>query len=277
MKIAVLSDVHGNVPALAAVLDDIGTWRPDAVIVNGDLVSRGPYSLRCLQMIRLGFPAAYLLSGNHETFVIGCVDDPPDPESPTYALSTFATWTASQLGDEVEGLRGWRGHLDLTGLDGGASVHVTHGSRLGNRDGIRPETSDAELVAKLGDPCDLFVGSHTHRPLLRRFQGNWVVNTGSVGQPLDGDPRAAYGRCTYARGEWSAEIVRVAFDRAQASRDFVESGFLDACGPIARVIFRELRDARMHVGPMMWRYLTPIKAGEISVADAVERYLERHE
>ncbi|MGF1547668.1 MAG: metallophosphoesterase family protein [Thiotrichales bacterium] len=273
MKIAVLSDVHGNVPALGAVLDDINAWRPDTVIVNGDLVSRGPYSLRCLQMLREAFPAAHLLTGNHETFVLGCVDDPPDPEAPTYDLSVFASWTARQLGAEVDTLRGWRDHLDLTALEGGSTVHVTHGSRLGNRDGIRPETSDADLIAKLGDPRALFVASHTHRPMLRRFSGEWVVNTGSVGQPLDGDPRAAYGRCEYARGAWQVEIVRVAFDGEQARRDFGDSGFLDECGPMARVIYREMQDARMHVGPMMWRYLHPIKAREITVAEAVERYL----
>ncbi len=273
MKIAVLSDIHGNVPALEAVLDDIERWRPDTVVANGDLISRGPYSLQCLTLLQSRFPDAHILAGNHETFVIACVDSPPDPASPTYELSRFAEWTGRQLGSLVDAVRSWGDHLDLCGLDDGSSCHVTHGSRLGNRDGIKPETPDDELRDKLGDPRGLFVASHTHRPMTRHFGGSLVVNTGSVGQPLDGDFRAAYGRCELLRGEWRVEIRRVGFDRQRAERDFIDSGFLDECGPMARVIHREVLDARMHVGPMMWKYLKSIKAGKISVADAVDAYL----
>ena len=58
MKIAILSDVHGNLPALTAVLEDIERWRADQVIVNGDLVSRGPYRLDCLRLLQARIPHA---------------------------------------------------------------------------------------------------------------------------------------------------------------------------------------------------------------------------
>lgn len=274
MKLAVLSDVHGNVPALDAVLEDIAAWRADVLIVNGDLVSRGPCSLECLLRLREAHPGAHLLTGNHEAYVLHCVDTPADSDSPTHDIDRFARWAAEGLGDAVEELRRWRDHLELTDLEHGASVHVTHGSRLGNRDGLSASVPDEVLAEKLGDPRDLHIGSHTHKPMLRPFQGSLVVNTGSVGQPMDGDPRAAYGRFVLRDGRWEAEIRRVEYDKARAERDFIDSGFLEQAGPLPRLIHLELIQSRAHLGPWRRRYLEAIKAGGISVRDSIEAYLD---
>jgi predicted phosphodiesterase len=272
MKLAVLSDVHGNVPALAAVLEDLEDWRADLVVVNGDLVSRGPYSLDCLRLVERHFPAARLHRGNHESYVLRCADTPADPASPTHDIDRFARWAALQLGAAVEEIRDWNDHLDLTGLDQGASVHITHGSRLGDRDGLSVRVPDEELPEKLGDPRDLFIGSHTHKPMLRSFNGSLVVNTGSVGQPMDGDPRAAYGRFTLQGGRWQAEIRRLAYDKARAEQDFIDSGFLEEAGPIPALIYLELQESRAHLGPWRRQYLAAIQAGEIGVVESIARY-----
>lgn len=273
MKLAVISDVHGNVPALESVLDDITQWQPDELVVNGDLVNRGPYSLACMRMVQSRFPAARLFAGNHEHYVLHCADTTADPGSPTHEIDRFAYWTVARLGAAVDELRSWGDHWDLTGLEGGASLHITHGSRLGNRDGISVRTTDEELSAKLGDPRDLFIGSHTHKPLQRRFNGTLVVNTGSVGQSMDGDARAAYGRFTLQQGGWHAEVKRVAYDKVQAEKDFVDSGFLEEGGPIAPMILLELQQCRAHLGPWRRAYLDSVKAEHISVRASMEAYL----
>lgn len=273
MKIAVLSDIHGNVPALEAVFDDLEQWRPDQVIFNGDVVNRGPYSLRGLQCIHKHYPSAHLLKGNHENFVLSCAETPQNPDTPEFDLYRFTHWTANTLGQTVEDIRLWPDHLDLTELEDGSTFHITHGSRLGNRSGIEAETPDEELAAKLGAPCDLFIASHTHKPLVRRFNGTLVVNTGSVGQPFDGDPRASYGRLSYSRSRWCAEIARVDYNQQSALQDFAESGFLEQGGPLARLIHREIRLSQMHLGRWMTRYLARIKSSEITVTEAVDEYL----
>ncbi|BAZ93138.1 diadenosine tetraphosphatase [Thiohalobacter thiocyanaticus] len=272
MKFAVLSDAHGNLPALTAVLDDIERWGADQVIVNGDLVNRGPCSLECLRLLQARFPGSRCIKGNHEAYVLACADDPLPADDPTRELRLFAHWTYRQLGDAVADIAAWDEHYDLD-APVGASLHITHGSRLGNRAGISASTPEDELAEKLGPARDLFVGSHTHKPLIKRFNGTLVVNTGSVGQPLDGDERAAYGRFTLADGRWRAEIARVPFDKARALRDMDESGFLEQGGAITRLIRLELEQARMHVGPWMREYLPRVKAGEISVAAGVDSYL----
>lgn len=273
MKIAVLSDIHGNVPALEAVLEDVMGWQPDQVIVNGDLVNRGPYSLKTLKMLQQEIPQCQYITGNHEEFVLNCSENPPSPTHPEYDIIRFGCWTAQQLGDDLDHLRGWLSHLDMDDLDGGSSLHVTHGSRIGTRRGILPETEDEELRERLGEPRALFIGSHTHRPLYKEFNGGLVVNTGSVGQPLDGDHRAAYGRFTYHQGLWQAEIKRIEFDKARAMQDFYDSGFIEECGPIAQLILRELELAQVTVGAFMRQYLDAIKQRKISVHEAVMQFL----
>jgi predicted phosphodiesterase len=273
MKIAVLSDIHGNVPALQTVLEDIQRWRADEIVVNGDLVSRGPYSLACLRLLKQHDPQPLFVKGNHETLVLSCSAQQQDPLDPTFELHHFAHWSTEQLGmSTIEEIRRWPDHLDLSDPQEG-SVHITHGSRLGNRNGIYPETSAEELSVKLGGATDLFIASHTHRPLQRRFNGSLVVNVGSVGQPLDGDPRAAYGRFTFHRGSWRAEIARLRYDKVRAERDFIDSGFLDECGPIARLIYLELRQSCGHMSTWRRRYLHRVVAAQISVKNAVDEYL----
>lgn len=272
MKIAVLSDVHGNLPALEAVLEDIAQWQPDEVIVNGDLINRGPLSLDVLQLLQREHPAARFLRGNHENWLVRSAGKLPDMGSPTYEIDRFAYLALRQLSNKIEEIALWDDHLDLTDLDGG-SLHITHGSRKGDRHGISPETEGDELLERLGDPRDLFVGSHTHRAFRRLFNGNQVVNTGSVGQPFDHDERSAYVRLTFSAGRWQVEGVRVRYDRERAIKDFTTSGFLDEGGALTRVIFREFVEARVHVGPWRRQYLAAVQAGEISVVDAVERYL----
>ncbi|WP_459872405.1 metallophosphoesterase family protein [Endothiovibrio diazotrophicus] len=275
MKIAVLSDVHGNLPALDAVLEDIFRWGPDEVILNGDLVSRGPYSLDCLHRLRAALPGIRLLAGNHEEYVVEAQREVPEPDTPQYELTRFARFAADQLGEaELARLGGWADHLDLTDLEGGSGVHVTHGSRLGNRAGISASVPDEELPARLGDRRDLFIASHTHKPLLRRFRDTLIVNVGSVGTPMDGDPRASYGQLTFRDGRWSAEIRRLAYDRMRTERDYFDSGFMAAGGRFAEIILAEFREARVLAGPWMRRYHRAVIDGELTLDEAVGRHLE---
>ncbi len=272
MKLAVISDIHGNLPALEAVLDDLAKWRPDQVILNGDLINRGPDSRGCLGLVTQQLPHCHIVKGNHEEFVLACAEKEFSPGIQRHELRRFAHWTIDQLGTGLEVVRQWHEDLDLTDPDGG-ELHITHGTRLGKRDGIRHNTDPETLPAKLGDPRQLFITAHTHQPLILDYEGTLVVNTGSVGSSFDRDYRAAYGRFTFHAGRWKAEIVRVDYDRARTERDYVESGFLEQGGPFARVMLTELRQSRGHMAPWMRRYHQAVLDGEITVEQAVTEYL----
>lgn len=273
VKIAVISDVHGNRPALEAVLEDIAAWGADELIINGDLINRGPDSLGCLQLLQQTALPWLGVQGNHEAYVLRCADKPRAEPGPKFELKRFAYWTVDQLGDALGQIRSWPHHLDQR-IAGEATLHITHGSRLGNRAGILPDTEGAELVEKLGERRDLFVASHTHKAFVRRFEDTLLVNTGSVGSPFDRDERAAYARLSYDAQGWQAAIRRVAFDRRAAERAFERTGFLDEAGPLARIMLTEFHHCRGHMGPWMRAYHDAVLAGEITIEQAVARYLD---
>jgi putative phosphoesterase len=272
MKIAILSDIHGNIPALEAVLDDLLRDPPDMYVVNGDVINRGPDSATTLQMLGDQLPDAIYTKGNHETWVLRCRDEPIPRRGARFETQQFAYWTLDQLGDRLAEIDGWHDNLDLE-LEAGSAIHFTHGSRLGNRDGIHPRIPDTELPAKLGEKRDLFIASHTHVPMVKEFQGTLVVNSGSIGSPFDRDPRASYARLSLTREGWNANIIRIPYDRLATERLYQDSGFLDQAGPLPRLMLRELQLSRGLMGIWMRTWQAAVLEGSITLEDSVEHIL----
>jgi hypothetical protein len=153
-------------------------------------------------------------------------------------------------------------------------VHVTHGTLAGNRDGISASVRDEDLLGRLPEGVALFVTAHTHKPLQRIVNGIHVLNVGSVGSPFDGDPRGSYGQLEYGRGRWRARVVRLPYDRHRTERDFLESGFIDEGGPLARIVYEEWRRARLLMPTWHERYRPAVQAGTLSLERAVWELLQ---
>lgn len=271
MKIAVISDIHGNLPALEAVIQHLEIWRPDQVVVNGDIVNRGPNSSACLDLVREKAETNgwLLLRGNHEEFVVQCAA-PDCPESgPEYELLRFARWCSKQLNGRISYLQSLPEVYEWTAPDG-AELRVVHGSMRSNRDGIYPDMDDTVLRERIAPAPAVFVAGHTHRPLIRRVDDTQVVNVGAVGSPFDGDRRLSYGQFTWtAAAGWQSGIVRLPYDYEQIERDYVASGFLSEAGPMAKLMLTELRQARGLVYLWAGRYQEAMMAGEISIDESV--------
>lgn len=275
MKIAVLSDVHGNFPALQTVTADVEKWQPDRVIVAGDVVNGGPRNDACWRLLRQRQETAgwQALRGNHEDYVIEWANPAAPRNGAQFDLSRLSHWTYGQLNGEVAALAalpdryGWQ-------APNGSTLLVLHASVWGNRAGIYPHTPAAEMRRRLVPYPTVFVTAHTHVPFVRQIDATLLVNVGSVGLPGDGDGRAGYGRLTWTRARgWRAEIVRLAYDRDQTERDFTTTGFLAEAGPGALLTLVELRTARDAKTRWAQRYRQPILAGEISMAASVREFL----
>ncbi|MBK1706913.1 metallophosphoesterase family protein [Halochromatium glycolicum] len=274
MKVAVFSDIQANLPALEETIEQIERWRPDLVVMAGDLVNRGPDSGGCLRRFdEMRRDRGWLpVNGNHEEWVLA--SEHRSVETPgERALWGFTQWAWSQCAADAERLRGWADHLTFHPPESDAWVHVTHGTMAGNRDGITPGRSDESLVGALPEDIALFIAGHTHRPHQRRTQCMLVVNVGSAGSPFDGDPRGSFGRFVWQHGRWQAEIRRFDYDRDQARRDFLNSGFLDQ-SPLARIVYHEWERAELLIAGWRERYQQAVLAGELDAERSVRDYLQ---
>lgn len=194
MRVAVVSDIHGNLTAFEAVLADIRQMSPDIVLHGGDLADGGSSPTGIVDHIRdLGCQG---VMGNTDEMLIK-----PDALEEFASRSTapsvlwdtvrkIASATRSALGEER---LAWLSGLPRVKIQGAlALVHATPETCWRT---LNAEATDAELTAvygPLGQPTVVF--GHTHVPSIRHLAGQpkLLINTGSVGLPYDGDPRASY-------------------------------------------------------------------------------------
>ncbi len=274
MRVAILADIHGNLPALEEVARQVEHLMPDLVLVAGDIVNRGPWSPECLAFVqeRQAQAGWQVIRGNHEGYVIRSFEEPETRAGLEGAIRQNVRWTLERLGG-IEAIAALPAMLQFAGPDGG-EIRLVHASMLNDRDNILPTTSDQELREKIAPAPELFCCGHTHRALVRAIDDTLVVNAGSVGLPFDGDVRAAYALATWqaSRG-WLAEIRRVAYDRERTARAFKQSGFLAQAGPAARLIYEEFKRARPYLGSWFVEYEQAVAAGDITAAESVSRFL----
>lgn len=204
MILGVISDLHGNRPALEAVLGDLGTV--DAVVCCGDLVGYYPDTAWVVDRVRsLG---AVTVRGNHELMATGAREVPAERAGYYRIADARRALSADQLA--------WLSALpaSATLARDGTPVEIRHASPWDEETYLYPD-SDLRRVT-LPDGAWLLLG-HTHHPMLRRTGGGGTVaNPGSVGQPRDYDPRAAYAVLDTATGRW--EQRRVAWDHRRYQR-----------------------------------------------------------
>jgi len=275
MKIAVISDIHGNMPALETVTEDLERWRPDAVIVDGDIVNRGPCSLAAWQFVQKQVKdnAWQVVKGNHEEYVLDCATPAQEFDPPTIKIRQYAQWTYEQLNDQIADIAALPDQVSINGPDD-SEFRVVHGSMRNNRDGVYPKTTDKELREQIAPAPSVFVTGHTHRPLMRQVDKTLVVNVGAVGAPFDGDPRLSYGRFTFTQSHgWQGEIKRLAYDTAQTERDYVSSGFLEHGGPLAQLMLVEHRRSGGLIYRWASRYQEAVINHELTLEESVRNVL----
>jgi predicted phosphodiesterase len=249
MRLAILADVHGNLPALEAVLEDVTQENVDRILVAGDLTG-GPQSQEVIDWLRS--LSAWTIRGNREEYLTA-LDAGTVPEH----------WRESE---QWAPLRWEHGHLDraaldwvaslpgprVFGSDSAAPIRVVHGSPNSAREPLFPQDkavldwfraagyTDRELgpdrlaavLASLAEP--VLVCGHTHISWAEERNGQLVLNPGSVGAPLNGDVRAQYALLEWRGERWQAVHRAIPYDLERICRAFRETGYLAEGGPYAR-------------------------------------------
>jgi predicted phosphodiesterase len=212
MKIAFISDIHGNAVALDAVLDDIQALGAERIVVMGDLCYRGPEPKRALNRIRE--LNCSVIKGNADEWTVRGVGAGEVPDALLERMNRERDWTVSQLdAGDIDYLNTlpveWS--LDEKDLPGIHAFHATPDSLF---DIVKPDTASDELEARLmrREETELYLYAHIHLPYVRYLKGKCVANLGSVGLPFDGMPRSSYLLVNVKEDGPDVMIRRVAYD-----------------------------------------------------------------
>lgn len=241
MRYLVLGDVHGNAPALEAVLRDAKRRGFDATIFMGDLVGYYPYVVEVVESIRSLQPAHALL-GNHDALLLSLIDgqDLLDVREDSLALGVIQRHLAQLSDDDIAFLRGFTERAEGEGWQaahGGFRHRFEYLSSLASAEANLPQMAQSiGLVAHTHVPKAFACISAAEQSMWRTVefaapqtvyrippQARAILNPGAVGQPRDGDRQAAYA--IFDPAARSFEVRRVPYDVAAVQRRVVEAGY----------------------------------------------------
>ncbi len=224
-RVAVITDIHGNLPALQAVLARIDQLGVERSFCGGDLVGYGPRPNEVCRLVEdSDIPTIY---GNYDYAIArddddcGCAYvDRHDRELGERSIAWTLVHTDARSKAFMRALP-----FDLRFELAGKRIRLVHGSPRKVNEYLfedKPARTFERIAA--GADCDVLVFGHTHQPWVHEYGGVLFVNCGSVGKPKDGDPRAALAVLEGVDGDIRATIERVAYDVDAVAREVVASG-----------------------------------------------------
>ena len=224
-RVAVITDVHANLPALEAALARIEELGIAQIYCGGDLVGYGPHPNEvCALIAAREIPTIH---GNYDYAIARELEDcgcayitPHDRELGQRSVE----WTLAKT--SAESKRFMRElPFDLRVAVGSTDVHLVHGSPRKVNEYLF-EDKPASLYERLAaaESADVLVFGHTHKPWMRSHGGVLFVNCGAVGKPKDGDPRGAFALLDASSGELGVSIERVAYDADAVAREVRAAG-----------------------------------------------------
>ncbi len=209
MLVAFLSDIHGNLPALEAALTDARIQGAEKIYCAGDLTGYGPFPREVCRTLYEN--QIVTITGNYDAKVIAALHRSADlKENMKPGKWKILEWTCSQIDGDAQKFLSSLPLCHRETLAGRFELLMVHGSPVSAEDTIYPSITPFALKKKLaGTTVDLLICGHTHIPFVKHVAATLVVNCGSTGQPVDGDPRPAYALLKIQQGKPpSARIIR---------------------------------------------------------------------
>lgn len=223
MRFAVISDIHGNLPAFEAVVEDLRKQDPDGVVCLGDVSFNGLYPQESFDLLMSLYPFC-AVKGNTDANFEELSDFVPmnDFERSLYDMIVYGAVRLSAGAKSA--MKSWP--IAVEREIEGRKLLFCHGSPWRFKDHFSPKNPDfpelfEEQTKALGVNA-IFCG-HTHRRETFQIGDTLVVNVGAIGYSFDGDPRPSYGMVDVEHGEISCDLRRVAYDFGRYREEILES------------------------------------------------------
>jgi putative phosphoesterase len=220
LRVAVLSDIHGNLTSLDACLADLqDQGGADAIVAAGDLCLDGPKPKKVLQ--RLEELKVLAIRGNTERYIY-------DNVTFGNAEDNQIAWTRNDVGEKwIDWMRGLPSTLRIGEDDN--QLLVCHANPVNDDEHVWPDADDETLERLIGNERATAIAfGHLHLPYARVWRGKLLVNVASAGLPKDGDARACYAIFTERPGGWEVKHRRVEFDVKRVATQIAACGIPDS-------------------------------------------------
>jgi putative phosphoesterase len=236
MKAAILGDIHANLPALEAVLAHARGQGVDATWNIGDFVGYGAFPEGVVQRVR--DEGILSIIGNYDRKVLSFPRKKEKWQQSKRAEKYLAfQWAFENLSeDSRQYLAGLPKEIRLE--IAGWRILLVHGSPASDKEHLMPDTPVERLreLAQMAQ-TDIVIMGHSHRAFARQVDGTWFINTGSVGRPDDGDPRACYAVLAIEAESLHVRHYRIDYDVERAAAAVREHGLPEA---FARMVIHGL-------------------------------------
>lgn len=228
MKIAVMSDIHGNMEALEAVLEDIENNEITKLFICGDIAMAGPEPARTTDFCRTlqdKFEVA-VIQGNTDEMIAKYSGQPNDKYLPPNEIMAEALkYAQNVLSNEQKSFLA-NLPVEYTEKVGGISIKLVHGSPRKNNEDILPNASPDKVAEMIKDTSeDLIFCGHTHLPAVFICGSQTVINVGSVGRPFTEEPKASYVILDVENANFSITHRQIKYDITTASEKLAVQDF----------------------------------------------------
>jgi putative phosphoesterase len=237
MRLALLADIHGNLPALEAVMCALENDAPDGILVAGDWIS-GPCENEMFDLLESHIRTSIL--GNSDIRLLEFIDGKSPSNWATLKQFSMLRWDVQHLLPKNLNLLRSMPKQRVIQIDGTHLIRIVHGTLESAFES--PFKSREKLYQTFDDLQEsILVCGHSHRPMIAAGrEGKLIVNPGAVGGPLNGDTHAQYALLDWREGQWLPQLKRVPYDHQPVIRMFTDSGFLVESGPLGRAFLETI-------------------------------------
>ena len=265
MRVAIISDLHGNTFALEAILEDVARQNVDQIVIAGDSVNIHPNSKVCWDMVNK--LDCIVLQGNHEQYMyrFGTPDAAPEWSQPRFQMIRYFHSQFSSL--DLKQMRA----LPLTYYL--PDLLICHATPKDTFKTLTPKTSSLELQNLFSGTNEAFiVRGHNHNWFSLAWNNRELWSIDSAGLPLSGNTLAAYAILT--RGStWQLEQRLVTYDHA-AAVNLMNDAYIANVGALGHILRLELMTGSPHLVPFFQKYSAALEARAITLEDAVKNFVE---